>query len=148
MRSNPGDEHMMAMSTRHKRMLGGLVAIAALAIAGELTGTSPLLLGGGDAHAVIGRPLTPLSYAGVARRTTRRAAYAGAYGGAYGGVYGGAYAAPVVAAPVPVAPAAGVVTALPGGCARADAAGGIYYQCGAARYQPYYYGSTLVYRPM
>jgi hypothetical protein len=33
------------------------------------------------ADAVIGRPLTPMSYAGVARRTTRRAAYgAGAYG--------------------------------------------------------------------
>jgi hypothetical protein len=127
---------MTAISTRHKRMLGGLVAIAALALAGELTGTSPLLLGGGDAHAVIGRPLTPMSYAGVARRTTRRAAYAGAV------------AAPVVVAPVPVAPAAGVVTTLPGGCGRADAAGGVYYQCGAARYQPYYYGSTLVYRPM
>jgi hypothetical protein len=34
------------------------------------------------AEAVIGRPLTPMSYAGVARRTTRRAAYAGAYAGA------------------------------------------------------------------
>jgi hypothetical protein len=45
-------------------------------------------------------------------------------------------------------PTAGVVTTLPGGCARADAAGGVYYQCGAARYQPYYYGSTLVYRPL
>ncbi len=31
-----------------------------------------------SAHAVIGRPLTPLSYAGVARRTTRRAVGAGA----------------------------------------------------------------------
>src|SRR4051812_2660902 len=135
---------MTARSICHKRMLAGLAAIATLAIAGELTGTSPLLLGGGDAHAVIGRPLTPVSYAGVARRTTRRAAYTGAYAGAYTG----GYAAPVAAAPVAVAPAAGVVTALPGGCARADAAGGIYYQCGAARYQPYYYGSTLVYRPM
>jgi hypothetical protein len=36
-----------------------------------------------DAHAIIGRPLTPMSYAGVARRTTRRAVYAGA---AYGAV--------------------------------------------------------------
>jgi hypothetical protein len=132
---------MTAISTRHKRMLGGLLAIAALALAGELTGTSPLLLGGGDAHAVIGRPLTPMSYAGVARRTTRRAVYAGA-------VAAPVVAAPVVAAPVPVAPAAGVVTTLPGGCGRADAAGGVYYQCGAARYQPYYYGSTLVYRPL
>ena len=31
-----------------------------------------------QAHAIIGRPLTPLSYAGVARRTTRRAVAAGA----------------------------------------------------------------------
>jgi len=46
-----------------------------------------------EAHAIIGRPLTPMSYAGVARRTTRRAY------GAYG-VYG----APVVVAPVVVAP--------------------------------------------
>ena len=47
-----------------------------------------------SAQAVIGRPLTPLSYAGVARRTTRRAVATGA-------VYG----APVmVVAPVVVAP--------------------------------------------
>jgi hypothetical protein len=52
-----------------------------------------------SAQAIIGRPLTPMSYAGVARRTTRRAYRAGAYGagaaavggyayGAYGGAYG------------------------------------------------------------
>jgi hypothetical protein len=35
-----------------------------------------------SAHAVIGRPLTPVSYAGVARRTTRRAVAAGAAYGA------------------------------------------------------------------
>lgn len=35
-----------------------------------------------SAHARIGRPLTPMSYAGVARRTTRRAVRAGAYYGA------------------------------------------------------------------
>ena len=29
-----------------------------------------------EAHAVVGRPLTPVSYAGVARRTTRRMIYA------------------------------------------------------------------------
>jgi hypothetical protein len=47
------------------------------------------------AEARIGRPLTPFSYAGVARRTTRRA-----YG--YGaGVYGaGIYGAPVYGAPL------------------------------------------------
>jgi hypothetical protein len=29
-----------------------------------------------EAHAIVGRPLTPVSVAGVARRTTRRAIYA------------------------------------------------------------------------
>jgi len=54
-----------------------------------------------EAHAIIGRPLTPMSYAGVARRTTYRAAAYGA--AAYGAAaYGAAhvYAAPVVVAPV------------------------------------------------
>ena len=38
-----------------------------------------------QAHAIIGRPLTPMSYAGVARRTTRREFYgAAAVGGAAG----------------------------------------------------------------
>jgi hypothetical protein len=45
-----------------------------------------------SAEARIGRPLTPLSYAGVARRTTRRAVAVGVAAGA-------AYAAPVVVAP-------------------------------------------------
>ena len=31
-----------------------------------------------EAHAIIGRPLTPMSYAGVARRTTRRGMYGAA----------------------------------------------------------------------
>jgi hypothetical protein len=43
------------------------------------------------AHAIIGRPMTPMSYAGVARRTTRREAYGvGAYGGYRGYGYGAA----------------------------------------------------------
>jgi hypothetical protein len=46
-----------------------------------------------SAAAIIGRPLTPVSYAGVARRTTRRAVAVGAAAGA------AAYAAPVVLAP-------------------------------------------------
>jgi hypothetical protein len=46
-----------------------------------------------SAEARIGRPLTPMSYAGVARRTTRRAVAVGATGAAV-------VAAPVVVAPV------------------------------------------------
>ena len=49
-----------------------------------------------SADARVGRPLTPMSYAGVARRTTRRAVAVGAV--AVGG-------AAVVAAPMVVAPA-------------------------------------------
>jgi hypothetical protein len=41
------------------------------------------------AEARIGRPLTPMSYAGVARRTTRRAVI---YGGAAAAAAAGAYA--------------------------------------------------------
>jgi hypothetical protein len=41
-----------------------------------------------SAEARIGRPMTPMSYAGVARRTTRRAVVGGAAVGA--AVYGGA----------------------------------------------------------
>ena len=36
-------------------------------------------------EARVGRPLTPMSYAGVARRTTRRAVYGTAAAGAYYG---------------------------------------------------------------
>ena len=41
-----------------------------------------------QAEARIGRPATPMSYAGVARRTTRRSV---AYGAAAGAAAGGAY---------------------------------------------------------
>lgn len=40
------------------------------------------------AQARVGRPLTPMSYAGVARRTTRRAVAVGAAAGAAGVYYG------------------------------------------------------------
>jgi hypothetical protein len=68
-----------------------------------------------EAHAVIGRPLTPMSYAGVARRTTRRAVAAGA-------VVGAAAAAPRYVAPVVVAPAPACVQAV-------DAYGRVYWRC-------------------
>jgi hypothetical protein len=69
-----------------------------------------------QAQARIGRPLTPLSYAGVARRTVRRGVWAGAAVGAAAPYYGApAYAAPVYAAP---------------GCVQVvNAYGQIVYQC-------------------
>jgi hypothetical protein len=46
-----------------------------------------------DADARIGRPLTPMSYAGVARRTTRRAVATGAAVGAAAAYAPGCYQA-------------------------------------------------------
>jgi hypothetical protein len=73
---------------------------------------SPSQVGRGSfmtsAQAIIGRPLTPLSYAGVARRTTRRA------------VVGGAVVGATMARPMVVAPA----------CVQAvDVYGRIYTRC-------------------
>jgi hypothetical protein len=53
-----------------------------------------------EAHAVIGRPLTPMSYAGVARRTTYGATVV-----AHPAYPAAVYAAPVYGAHVYVAPA-------------------------------------------
>ncbi|WP_225039835.1 hypothetical protein WGT02_16335 [Rhizobium sp. T1470] len=56
-----------------------------------------------EAQARVGRPLTPVSYAGVARRTTRRTVAAGA--------------------------AVGATVYAPGCVQAADAYGRIYYRC-------------------
>jgi hypothetical protein len=87
---------MTVMSTTLFRLsLATILGGAALFWGGQLPldGQSSLV---SFAEARIGRPLTPMSYAGVARRTTRRAV-------AVGAVAVGAGA--VVAAPMVVAPA-------------------------------------------
>ncbi len=86
-----------------------------------------------DAAAIIGRPLTPMSYAGVARRTTRRAVYGGA------AMYGAAAVGAATAA------TAATMAALPSSCAKVAATGAIYYQCGGTYYQPAYDGPDVVY---
>jgi hypothetical protein len=63
------------------------ITLAAIAVVGCLSITEKVSLPASHslvstAEARIGRPLTPLSYAGVARRTTRRAVAAGAAVGA------------------------------------------------------------------
>ena len=91
-----------------------MLAGAALLWSGNLPlNTRSILISSAEAR--IGRPLTPLSYAGVARRTTCRAYAAGAYGGA---VYG----APVVVAPAPVVVGPRCVQAV-------DAYGRLYRRC-------------------
>lgn len=67
------------------------------------------------AHAVIGRPATPGSVAGVARRTTRRTIRRGAY-----------------------------VASLPHACGRATVYGYAVYSCGGVYYQPSGGGYVIV----
>lgn len=87
-----------------------------------LAGATTLLSDGGrPAEAIIGRPLTPVSYAGVARRTTRR----------------------TVAATTAVTAAR--MTALPAGCLQTQYGGGLAYACSGIYYRPVYDGPNLVY---
>jgi hypothetical protein len=75
------------------------IALAAMVGVGGLFASERISQPGSlvtSAHAIIGRPLTPMSYAGVARRS--------AVGVGVGGGVGVAVGAAVVAAPVVVAP--------------------------------------------
>ena len=71
-----------------RRIITLAAAIVALVVGLSWSGTSVVNKGlFSEAQARIGRPLTPMSYAGVARRTTRRAVAAGAAVGAAGAYY-------------------------------------------------------------
>jgi len=63
--------------------------VAALATGLSWNGRGNIVESGffSEAQARVGRPLTPMSYAGVARRTTRRAVAVGAAAGAAGAYY-------------------------------------------------------------
>ena len=93
------------------RKIAVFVAAAAI-FAGGLLWSGKAAIDGSfvsEAEARIGRPLTPMSYAGVARRTTRRAVVGGA-------VVGGAVAA-------------GAYYATPGCAQVVDAYGQVYTRC-------------------
>lgn len=66
---------MKATVSRGTPMRTSLIyAAGVLAVLGLVPGEPAFVVE--PAHAVVGRPMTPVSYAGVARRTTRRAVYA------------------------------------------------------------------------
>jgi len=73
-----------------------------------------------DAEAVVGRPATPRSAAGAARRTTRR----------------------TVRRHIAIGTR---VTVLPAGCTTVITRGVTYHHCGGVYYEPYYEGATVVY---
>jgi hypothetical protein len=103
-----------------------------------------------EARAVVGAPRTPLSAAGVARRTTRRVVVAetsATQAAAAAAQPPAAAPPPAPAAPRPPgAPASGaIVPVLPAGC-RPETQGGVEYQnCGGVYYRAAFQGSNLVY---
>ena len=135
-----------------KRMLKPLAlgsVLAALLVADLAPDSPPGMRFGRDAHALIGAPLTPMSYAGVARRTTRSVVAVEATA-ATAAAATAAAAAPKPKPPPP--PSAGplpvgtVVQALPPGCAATPINGVEYYNCAPGVYfRAAFQGNNLVY---
>jgi len=105
-----------------------------------------------EAAAIIGRPLTPVSYAGVARRTTRRAVYATSVTASSAASASASQqqqqqqpAAPPPSPPAGSLPVGTVVSALPSGCVSAPISGVEYYLCGGVYYRPAFQGNNLIY---
>ncbi|BCH29038.1 hypothetical protein MesoLjLc_09680 [Mesorhizobium sp. L-8-10] len=92
---------------RIKLLLGALVGFSMLAV--DSLVPTPIGSFVSTAHAVVGRPATPGSVAGVARRTTRRVIRRSS-------IY---------------------VATLPAGCARTSVNGTVVWSCGGTYYQPY-----------
>jgi len=139
-------------------VIGALVLLSAAEMAPG-TGVKVGLIS--DANAIIGRPLTPFSFAGVARRSAYRGAIYGGAAVAAAATTAAVATAAVATAPVyvqpyyaPIAPPppAGtslpvgtVVSALPGGCVSAPVNNIEYYLCNGTYYRASFQGNNLVY---
>ena len=138
-----------------KSLALGVSLVALLAV--DLAPEAPLGLQlARDANAIIGAPLTPMSYAGVARRTTRRVVAVEATAATAAAVSPSAAAAaqpkpPPPPAPPPAAPAGPVpigtvVQSLPPGCVATPIGGVEYYNCApGVYYRAAFQGNNLVY---
>lgn len=106
-----------------------------------------------QAHAIVGAPLTPMSYAGVARRTTRRvvateaavATTAVAASAATTSAAAASAARPPAPAPAGAMPVGTIVSALPPGCEQAMIGGVAYSYCGGVYYRAGFQGANVVY---
>jgi hypothetical protein len=155
--------------TRILKTLGVAVALPLLHLA-DVPPDAPLRLTLiRDAHAIVGAPATPMSVAGVARRTTVRAASATAASTAATSQQQAAIAQQqqataqqqaataqqqaataqqqqAAAARPAGAPAVGtVVNALPAGCKPETKSGVEYQNCGGVYYRSAFQGNNLVY---
>ena len=160
--------------TGKSKALGVTIALPLLYLAGVSPDASGGLTLMQEARAVVGAPLTPVSAAGVARRTTRRVVVAestATQASAANSAAAQQQAATAqqqsataqqqsataqqqaataqqqaAAARPPGAPAVGaVVTALPAGCKPETRSGVEYQNCGGVYYRAAFQGNNLVY---
>jgi len=142
------------MTRINKALVLGAAAIAVFLADWSLDGTT----GPGwvpEARAIIGMPATPLSVAGVARRTTRRevavmsttavAAESAAAASAAAKPAPAPAAAPAPALAPGALPLGTVVNALPAGCTPMTIGGVQYNKCGVDYYRTAFQGANLVY---
>lgn len=105
-----------------------------------------------EAHAVVGMPATPVSVAGVARRSAVRTTAVVATSAAVATSATVASSAakppsppPPPASPVPAFPVGTVISALPAGCAGVQLKGVTYFNCQGTYFRPAYQGQNVVY---
>ena len=106
------------MKNVRKNLIAAVIILSGaglIQLAGHRAGLGPFELVS-DAQARVGRPLTPVSVAGVARRTTRRTIRRGAY-----------------------------IATIPRGCAYGTYYGYSLYHCGGVYYQKSGSGYVIVY---
>jgi len=97
-----------------------------------------------NAEAIIGAPLTPMSYAGVARRSLRRGGVAVTVAPQPSTVVV-VNTPPPAAPPITTVPLGTVVQALPAGCTSVAVGGVNYSDCGGVFYKTAFQGNNLVY---
>jgi len=147
-----------------KRVLSGKRAALALVIAVNVTGGAGLVR---DAEAVVGVPVSPVSVAGVARRTAVRTTAAASASSQQAAAASQQQAqvsqqqaqvgqqqaqvaqqqaataqAQAAAAKLPVGT---TVSALPQGCTSAQVSGASYFNCGGTYYKPSFQSNNVVY---
>jgi hypothetical protein len=152
------------MNTILKRLLLG--CSFSVLLLGDVSPETPLGLGlVREANAIVGAPLTPISYAGVARRTTRRTVAVTSTAAATSAAAATTAAAttpppqqpapapaqsapppaPAAAQPAGAPPVGTIVAALPPGCVSSAKGGVEYYNCAGVYYRPAFQGNNLVY---
>ena len=106
-----------------------------------------------EAEAIIGRPLTPVSFAGVARRTTRRVVV-GTTAVVATSTAAATQPTTVIVEQAPAQPSAQattavpigpVVPAFPAGCSSVTVQGANYFNCAGVYYKPSFQGNNLIY---